>query len=640
MSLKYRPEIDGLRAVSVLAVVFFHADFAFQGVSLFRGGYIGVDIFFVISGYLISSIILREIQDGTFRFSLFYERRARRILPALFVVMSVSVPFAWAYLIPDRMIAFGKSMISALFFLANHYFLSGAGYFDVGSMEKPFLHTWTLSIEEQFYVVFPIIILLAWKFARNYLIFLFIFGFLFSLRYAHFGSYTHPDTVFYLLPARGWELLAGAILAKLELDKGRISHPFFDAAMPALGISLIVYAFLFFDDGTPHPSLWTLIPVTGAMMVIWFSGRGEIVGNVLGSKPFVAIGLISYSLYLWHFPVFSFAIIRAGITSQFEKAGYVALSIVLASATYFLVEKPFRNRNLMALRPVSLVLAAFFSWLVIFSIAAIQTKGFGFRYGPEDKLFVEYDREKYANYVKHRFNELSLAKFEPADNRIRLLVIGDSYGQDLVNMLSENSIIDEIQISTFYIPARCGNLFLDFDFSNKIDERHREGCANIRRRNNQTLLTRMREADIVWLASSWKLWQAELLPKSLENIKTLTDAKILILGRKNFGVINLNKLMKVPVERRQLLRNTVASWHLETNRVMKDSLPPENFIDLHQIVCGDDNTCPLFVDDQLSLISYDGGHLTKSGARYVGERLLKHPVVSDAFRELRMRKSK
>ena len=213
--LKYRREIDGSRAIAVAAVVLYHADFTFRGLTVFKGGFIGVDIFFVISGYLITSIILREMAENKFSFAGFYERRARRILPALFTVMLASIPFAWMYMLPKALKEYAGSVLSGLAFGSNIWFWQEASYWTEPSALKPLLHTWSLSVEEQFYVLFPVALVLIWKFARRYLTSLFVLGFLLSLQLAHSGSVRFPDESFYLLPSRGWELLAGALLAKL-----------------------------------------------------------------------------------------------------------------------------------------------------------------------------------------------------------------------------------------------------------------------------------------------------------------------------------------------------------------------------------------------------------------------------------------
>ena len=223
MKLYYRPEIDGLRAIAVVSVILYHAQISFQNYQLFKGGFIGVDIFFVISGYLITSIILKEIfTTGEFKFIYFYERRIRRILPALLIVMLASLPFAWIYLTPISIIDFSKSVLYSLGFSSNFYFhYSGQQYGVESSYLKPFIHTWSLSIEEQYYILFPLIVIFIIKFFKKYLIHTLVFIFITSLILADWGSKNYPSLNFYILPTRGWELLAGSILAYYEVTLGR-----------------------------------------------------------------------------------------------------------------------------------------------------------------------------------------------------------------------------------------------------------------------------------------------------------------------------------------------------------------------------------------------------------------------------------
>ena len=225
MQENYRPEIDGLRAIAVVSVILYHTQFIIFDTEIFKGGFIGVDIFFVISGYLISSIIIKELkQTGYFSFKNFYERRIRRLLPALLAVMILSFPIAWLYLLPRNFVEYSQSVLYSLGFSSNFYFWSlGGNYEDTNSLLKPFLHTWSLSVEEQFYIFFPIILIIIFKYFKNYLIHFLIFAFILSLTISDFGSKNYPSSTFYFLPTRGWELLAGCILAYFEIKIGHRS---------------------------------------------------------------------------------------------------------------------------------------------------------------------------------------------------------------------------------------------------------------------------------------------------------------------------------------------------------------------------------------------------------------------------------
>ncbi|MFW6092748.1 MAG: acyltransferase family protein [Pseudomonadota bacterium] len=351
--MTYRPELDGLRAIAVLAVVLYHAGFSALGQTLFQGGYLGVDIFFVISGYLITLILLKDLHREDFTFLGFYERRARRILPALVVVMAVSIPFAWAYMLPSAFKEYAGSLAAATLFGSNIYFWQQDEYAAEASELKPFLHTWSLSVEEQFYVLYPIALLLCWQFCRRYITLLFLGGLAVSLLLAEWASTRYDNANFFLAPSRAWELLAGALLAKLEVDRGFPTHRLANAALPTAGVLMILVPMLVLDDLARHPGLITLVPVAGTMLLIAFAGRGDPVSSLLASRAAVAVGLISYSLYLWHQPVFAFARIRAtDAPTVADKTGWIVLAVLLATLSYWLVEKPFRNKRLVSRRLV------------------------------------------------------------------------------------------------------------------------------------------------------------------------------------------------------------------------------------------------------------------------------------------------
>ena len=284
MKIVYRPQIDGLRAIAVGAVIFYHAQITILGHQPFKGGFIGVDIFFVISGYLITSIILKElVTTGSFSFKHFYERRLRRILPALLFVMLASLPFAWMSLLQSSFVDFSKSILYSLGFSSNFYFYhSGQIYGAESGLLKPFLHTWSLSVEEQFYVLFPIVLLITFKYFRKYLIHILILGFVISLCLADWGSRNHPSLNFYILPSRGWELLAGSILAYFEIKKGhRSRNEILNLILPKIGIFLILFYISFFKLHFIHPSLYTLPAVVGTCLIIWYSHKDELITRIL-----------------------------------------------------------------------------------------------------------------------------------------------------------------------------------------------------------------------------------------------------------------------------------------------------------------------------------------------------------------------
>jgi peptidoglycan/LPS O-acetylase OafA/YrhL len=619
MEIKYRPEIDGLRAIAVLAVVFYHAGYTLNENELFTGGYIGVDIFFVISGYLITSIIYKGLKQGNFSFAQFYERRVRRILPALFTVLITCTLFAIAYLVPWQLIDFSNSALASLLFVSNIYFWKESGYFAPATDQMPLLHTWSLAIEEQFYILFPICLILVWRYLPRYLLAIMIIALVLSFHFAETVTPKNPEYSFYLLNCRMWELLSGALLAKIELDKGRNNPATLELIFPALGMLLIGYAIFYFDSETLHPGYITIIPILGAMLIIWYCKPGGWFTRFLSVRAIVFTGLISYSFYLWHYPIFAFSNVMNQTLNNSYRTGLILIAILLSLLSYYFVEQPFRRRT-FEFRKVAAYCSVFGVLLIISSTLVLMTDGGLGRYRPEDLALVSISPDEYGQYVRGRYGEYLNKPFD-ANGKPRVLIIGDSYSQDLVNVLAESGMTDSFQLSTYNISGRCGNLFLDQDLSDHIESNYRDYCESIPRYDDPKLRSNMLDADIIWLASSWRQWQAELLPESLDNIRAQTESRILVLGRKNFGNYSMQELIEIPPDDRLSIRKPVSESHWETNEIMKNNLDQEVFIDLQQLVCGGLKTCPLF-DEDLNLISYDGNHLTPAGARLFSKHII------------------
>ena len=386
--MRYRREIDGLRALAVLPVILFHAGF-----TLFGGGYVGVDVFFVISGYLITWIILDEKASGTFTLTAFYERRARRILPTLFLVASVSVVFAWRWMSPPQMADFARSLIAVFLFSSNILFFLESGYFDVVGELKPLLHTWSLGVEEQYYLLFPLLVLWLWKFGRRHVLTVLIGLWLTSFALGEWWARFHPDAAFYLLPTRLWELLTGSIVAiYLQRQSGRDEGGgWWNAYATALGILMIVAAVFWFDRKTPFPGVATLLPVLGATLVIVFAGENHFLGRWLGSRFLVGIGLVSYSAYLWHQPVFAFARIRSIETPSAGLMGsFVLLSFCLAFFSWRWVERPFRQKARFSLRQVTGAAVVISLTGILWGFAGLGSNGFDQRTMADGSRFADF----------------------------------------------------------------------------------------------------------------------------------------------------------------------------------------------------------------------------------------------------------
>jgi peptidoglycan/LPS O-acetylase OafA/YrhL len=334
--LKYRSEIDGLRALAVVPVILFHAGF-----ESFRGGFVGVDVFFVISGYLITSIIVEDLRRERFSVLNFYERRARRILPALFFVVAASFAVAWAILPYHQLMDFAESIIGVFTFSSNFLFWMEAGYFDTASELKPLLHTWSLSVEEQYYIVVPLLMLLMWRFRERSLFGLLSALALVSFCLAQYSSTRYADAGFFLPHTRAWELLVGG-LAAIKADKYTNKNG--SEVFSLVGVMAILSAIFFFDGDVPFPSFYTLLPIIGTLLIIIYARQGTAVHRILSFAPVVHVGLLSYSAYLWHQPVFAFArAISIGEPSKWTMGLLSVVSMLLAYVTWKLIENPFRD---------------------------------------------------------------------------------------------------------------------------------------------------------------------------------------------------------------------------------------------------------------------------------------------------------
>lgn len=369
----YRPEVDGLRALAVVPVILFHAGF-----ELFRGGFVGVDVFFVISGYLITGILLSDLQQDRFSLVDFYERRARRILPALFLVLAACTPVAWGLLVPSEARSFSQSLASVAVFASNFFFWRSSGYFDTAAELKPLLHTWSLAVEEQYYLFFPLLLAGLWRRHRRWIGPALAGLAIASLLLAEWGRRVQPAAAFYLLPTRGWELLVGASVALWRMRRPAApAAPWLAEGGGVLGLALLLLALFTFDKRTPFPGVYGLVPTLGTALVLLFAHRATRVGRLFGHRALVGVGLISYSAYLWHQPLLAFA----RNASEAEPAAPVLAGLVLATfalayLSWRFVETPCRDRSRVSRRQIFAGAAAGTAACLLLALAGHLTAGF------------------------------------------------------------------------------------------------------------------------------------------------------------------------------------------------------------------------------------------------------------------------
>ncbi len=633
--MKYRSEIDGLRAIAVLPVILYHAGF-----ELFSGGFIGVDIFFVISGYLITSLILEQKIKGDFSLLYFYERRARRILPALFLVMFCITPLAFFSMEPNQLEAFSGSLIAATLFLSNVLFSFEASYFGIAAELKPLLHTWSLAVEEQYYLLFPLLILLVGK--RKILLSIICVGILLSFCLSQLGgnlSVTYPyiennfywmdvpSWAFFNTTTRIWEIMIGALTAIYLIEK----QPFkgFTAELTGiLGLCLILGSIVFFEKFTPHPSVYTLAPVLGTALIILGVSPSTFVGRIFSMKILVSLGLISYSAYLWHYPLFAFSKILL-----INKAGIeiilITITFVLAYISTNFIEKPFRDKGILTTKQVVVILSIAAVTLIILGLIGKGTSGFKTQYYesviPENRyLLIDTDQ---LNKQRREFWSISrqneLKKDFQNDSRHKILILGDSHSEDLAAAFLKNSdlVNDSFQVRRITFSEECFAKVSSPD----IGRRCKEFASSYQNSSKPDA------ADYIFLSARWSkrsagymsdlyTWLGENANKvvffsrtaeysdTAEIAKSLSgkDAKVFLKDASRL----LAKYRNVDLDALNQALNTVVGdlgW------------PVVNRLSLSCHSGG--NYCDFFSSEGRPYYS-DYGHWTEEGAKFFGEKLL------------------
>jgi len=623
----YRPDIDGLRCIAVLAVVFFHAY-----PTILHGGFVGVDVFFVISGFLITRIILLEHYRGQFSFTNFYFRRIKRIFPALFCMLMACLALGYVLLLPEEYTQLGKHVAAGASYISNFVLWTESGYFDNSAATKPLLHLWSLSIEEQFYIIYPVLLFLIFRFKINVIISLLL---LFAISFTcNIGIHRVSDiSVFYSPLARFWELLAGALASYIvNFSQTRLTTKTFIAShllshlCSLAGFVLIISSACYLNDGVIFPGYWALLPVIGSVLVI-LAGPNAVVNRILLSrKLLVWIGLISYPLYLWHWPLISFfRIIKMESVTASDYAGLIVIAFVLSVITFYLVEKPVRSARRVSKTSLTLLILMACCGCIGFYI--FISNGLTSRFDKNTSALVDNflnkeNIEKENSYVWDEKRRIDLKPFDTSD-KTKVLVIGNSFSGDLINALSCSNFKNQIEIRSLTIYRGCGNLLGDIDTSPYINEKKAAGlCSKSWSYKNPDYIPLIKKADVIMIVSLWDAWEVDYLGLSLNNFQSITNAPIIVFGNKSLG--GLRSWIRHRTHRETSLATsktiTVDNNVNDFNNAILAQVGPDHYFDIQGLICKDAVVCPVFNESQIP-ISLDGYHLTRAGAQFVGNLL-------------------
>jgi len=589
-------------------VILFHAGF-----ELFSGGFVGVDVFFVISGYLITSILIDDIENKRFSIVNFYERRARRILPALYTLLIFSALYG-LYTSPFYARDIFQSIFATTLFSENLLLIfEESNYFEIGTDEKLLFHTWSLAVEEQYYLLFPIFLMLVWRFGKNKVFWL-IFGLaIISLFLSEWGWRNQPSANFYLVFTRAWELLAGSIAAFIVLKRGVKKSN----VLAFLGLSAIIFSILFYNKNTPFPSVYALMPVLGVVLLVLYANKETVVAKLLSIRPFVGIGLISYSAYLWHQPLI---VMLNRETNLFTTSGDLdapkilvfCLTIIIAAASYYLIEQPFRYKTE---RKHFIFLFSFLT-VIILTVSFFGHKTVGYM---DQKLrFTKYP-SLHIDHFKN-LNAVQSTRLIDKDVKMpRVLVIGDSMALDFVRALSTNGLFGEYK----YIDGVCfkGITERGYDCGFSLNE----------------IKSKVVKFDYVFLATDYNTEKS--LKHSLKLYSALAEVAnvyfvnsfhfrhasdlsyFFATGRKEYSKESIYDSLRKAVH--------ISNQEISTTQTIK-------ILDKYSYFCNDKKQECLLYSDSGQPLRYDEIHLTIDGMDYYGDKIIESLCsISNKFCEYR-----
>jgi len=633
--MKYRAEVDGLRALAVLPVMLFHAGF-----TTLSGGFVGVDIFFVISGYLITSIIYREIEADNFSFVNFYERRARRILPALYFVLIVCLPMSWLFLIPQDFVEFSESLIGVIVFASNIVFWSQTDYFSPSSEYIPLLHTWSLAVEEQYYIFFPMLLLFIYRRFPKGVFWLLSTLFVMSIALSHWGALYKPSAAYFLLPTRLWELLMGSLIAlslRYHLFELTSNNKRIHSLLSAFGLFLIIFSLFLIDGDTPFPSLWTLIPTGGAALIIIFTHEGTLIHRILSGKLLVAIGLVSYSAYLWHQPVYAF-FRHQYIVEQSAVGMAVAfiLSFILAVFSWRYVESPFRNKEKISRRKLLLTSILGSLFLLTMGWLGIKNNGFEDRFQISQEIsnkkfdlprtdngwcFYSVDTDTNLNVGEGGYT----CKIGAKDASYKGVLFGDSYAgmyEPFWDKIGSESAMGLTSITTNW----CYPSFTD-SFWWPNETRAYDQCLLNRKYVKDTLV----DNDFIILSAVWGSLPKTNFNEVIDFIRSLSEhgtLKIIIMSQP--PALTRSSVMRAVYTQGGRLEYATNETHVsKVNQTLRNLASESDsllFIERSMLFKHSSSTGEIYTKQALPY-SLDGGHISIFGSQEAADNFITNGTI-------------
>ncbi|MCJ8409414.1 acyltransferase family protein [Escherichia coli] len=637
MTIKYRPDIDGLRAVAVLSVVIFH-----YFPTALPGGFVGVDIFFVISGYLITSIIRIDIINKSFSFIDFYKKRILRIFPALLLVLLFCLIYGYINLLPFEFKSLGKHIFSGSYFVSNITLWMESGYFDTSSAYKPLLHLWSLGIEEQFYLVWPIILIICSR-ARKGSEVASLSILIASLFYCIYTMSDNDGLNYYSPLSRCWELMAGALLSQVSTEFSSLKErKALCEIFSFVGISLILLSITFINEEMMFPGYLAILPVLGASLVIFSGPHTFINKNIISVKPFVFIGLISYPLYLWHWPLYSFARLQQGENIGLKTLLILfLLSFVLATLTYLLVEKNVRKLKRKGFAAIVLLVSVFtiglFGGLKYLQTDVVNEAEMSDidRFTSINDVYDYFDYKKLMRLnVCHSVSiDTSLKNGCVSSNQNQIFLFGDSYAAALYsglhNYISKNNLPITISQMTegnappFFLINKRG------DTGRNLKVINSERIAEVARIKPRVLVMSWMVGGLNGIND--KNEAIKELKVTIKSIKSVSpNTKVVVVGPvpewdggliKNIIAYNKN-MGRFPEDRMTWgLRRYIQPWDV----FMKHEIPKSGavYISAYDVFCNENGCLAKKGNDVDNIYAVDWGHLTKEGSEFLIERIFR-----------------